>query len=108
MKLAAKLLVILYRVSRMVTIRHDDVIDGAVTENHGTRLRCHRRGINKNLMFPNCEEESIEIQLLLLRKPGPLPDTGKELSHCGSRLRLRLGLTTLTFLKGGDGVFDGF
>ena len=32
-------------------------------------------------MFPDRQEEPIEIDLLLLREPGPLPDAGKQLFH---------------------------
>src|SRR4029078_12095103 len=90
LQLTTKFRVVHCRFSRMVTIRHNDVIDWAVTEDHGTRLACHRRRIDENLMFPNREKEPIEIELLLLREPGPLPDAGKQILHCVSRLRLSL------------------
>src|SRR5256885_11113696 len=65
----------------MVAIRHDDVIDGAVAEDHRTGFTCHRRRIDKNLVFPDRQEEPVKIDLLLLREPGPLPDAGKDLFH---------------------------
>jgi hypothetical protein len=32
-------------------------------------------------MFSDREKQAVEIQLLLFRKPGPLPDTGKKWLH---------------------------
>src|SRR3990167_4990630 len=85
-----KLLLVLRRFAGMVAIRHNDVINGAVAEYHGTRRACHRRRVDKNLVFPDRQEEPVEIELLLLREPGPLPDAGKKLFHWKSRSRLRL------------------
>ena len=65
----------------MVAIRHDDVIDGAVAKDPGTRLACHRGRIDDNFVFPDRQEEPIEIDLLLFREPGPLPDAWKNLFH---------------------------
>ena len=74
----------------MIAIRHDDVIDWTVAEDRGTRLACHRRGIDENLVFSDRQEEPIEIELLLLGKPRPLPDTGKELFHWISELEVKI------------------
>ena len=81
LQLAAKLVLVPRRFTGMVAIRHDDVIDGAVAEDHGTGFACHRRRIDENLVFPDRQEEPVEIELLLLREPGPLPDAGKQVFH---------------------------
>src|SRR4029078_8170147 len=107
LQLTTKFRVVHCRFSRMVTIRHDDVIDWAVTEDHGTRLACHRRRIDENLMFPNREKEPIEIELLLLREPGPLPDTGKQISHNQS-IPYRRCLWRSSDSQCGNGVLYGF
>src|SRR3970282_2924681 len=84
-----KLLLLLRRFAGMIAIRHNGVINGAVAEYHGTRRACHRRSVYKNLVFPDRQEEPVEIELLLLREPGPLPDAGEQILHIRPRGRQR-------------------
>src|SRR5574341_1532637 len=37
-----------------------------------------------DLMLSGCQEQSVEVELLLIREPRPLPDSGEKLFHGNS------------------------
>ena len=71
----------------MISVRDENVVDRRMTLNHPPRLVGHRRGINQDLMLTDRQQQAVEIKLLLVRKPRPLPDTGQDLFH-GNKQRL--------------------
>src|SRR5215467_1818616 len=65
----------------MVTIGHNNVIELALTTYESAGLRRHGRRINHDLVFAYVQKQPVEVELLFLGKPGPLPDAGKKLFH---------------------------
>src|SRR5215472_6389506 len=70
--------------TRMVPICHDDIVDRTVTANESLILSCHGGRIDQNLMVAHDEKQPVEVELFLLREPGPLPETWKDLFHVNS------------------------
>src|SRR5579884_542468 len=86
-ELALELVLIGRRFSLMVPIGDDNVIDRPAALDLFHIVRCHGRRIDEDPMFADGQQQPVEVELLLLREPGPLPHTGKQLLH-GKTARL--------------------
>src|SRR5262249_4194045 len=85
------------RFTSMVAIGHDNVIELTLTAYGSAGLRRHGRRINQNLVFAYVQKQPVEVELLFLRKPRPLPDAGKKLFHETTRCRSTYRAATASF-----------
>src|SRR5215467_16085630 len=85
------------RFTSMVAIGHDNVIELTLTAYDSAGLRRHGRRINQNLVFAYVQKQPVEVELLFLGKPRPLPDAGKKLFHETTRCRSTYRAATASF-----------